>query len=214
MKKIEVLYKLDEGGVKPSQGYENDYAYDMYASEGVIVPPSTFESVKIPTNLKMAFDPTKMGLKVSLRSGVASNTPLIMANSPGIIEGTYRDGIKILVRNAFLESVLVDFIFTEDGEKIKVTEVPKKILNQAKKFHTAEMKKLEYGKLTKETKDVLYNTHVPNGSIYVRKHTRIAQLHMQEKVTVDFVRVNDLPESRRGIRGLGSSGTERKGDKA
>lgn len=210
MKKIEVMYKLDEGGVRPTQGYENDYAYDMYASEGVIVPPSTFESVKIPTNLKTAFDPTEAGMKVSLRSGVASNTPLVVSNTPGIVEGTYRGGIKILVRNAFLESVLVDFIFTEEGEKIKVVDVPKKILNQAKKFHMAEMEKLEYGKLTQETKNVLYNTHVPNGSIYVRKHTRIAQLHMQEKIAIDFVKVNELPESERGNRGIGSSGTKKK----
>ncbi|WP_220428491.1 hypothetical protein, partial [Streptococcus lutetiensis] len=89
MKKLEVMYKKEKGAVKPTQGYEGDFAFDMYASEGRLVPPLTFRSVPVPTNLKTAFDPIEAGMFISLRSGCASKTPLIVSNSPGIVEGTY-----------------------------------------------------------------------------------------------------------------------------
>lgn len=211
MNEIEVLYTLGKNGIKPTQGYEDDYAHDVYASEGKIVPPSSFKSIMIPTELKTAFDPIEAGLKVSLRSGIALKTPLIVSNAPGIIEGDYRNGIGILVRNTFIDNSLVDFLFDEKGNKVMVDKVPNKILKEAREFHLAEAEQLGYGELNEETQKMLYKTHVPRGTVYIAKHTRIAQLHMQAKLHLSLTRVNELPESIRGERGFGSSGTTKGG---
>ena len=147
-------------------------------------------------------------MKVSLRSGVAAKTPLIVSNTPGIIEGTYRDGIKILVRNTFIDNRLVDFVFNVEGERVPVKEIPEDVMNKALEFYKEETELLGYGDTTPEVKDMVYKTHVPAGTIYVAKHDRIAQMHFQDKITANFINSKTLPKSERGKKGLGSSGTK------
>lgn len=206
MKKIEVMYKEGKNVKEPTQGYPGDFAYDIYASKGVLVPPLTFKSIMVETDLKMAFDPIEAGMKVSLRSGAAANTPLLVSNSPGIVEGTYRDGIKVLIRNSFIDNRLVDFAFNLKGERIPVSSIPKEVMARALKFYNEETTKLGYGDTSPEVKKMVYKTHVPAGTIYIAKGDRPAQIHFQEKVTAEFVPTNTLPDSVRGTGGLGSSG--------
>lgn len=213
MEEIKVLYKKTKNGKVPTQGYPDDFAYDIYTSKGVLVPPLTFKSVQVETDLKMAFDPIKAGMKVSLRSGAASKTPLIVSNSPGIVEGTYRDGIKILVRNTFIDNRLVDFAFNSRGERIPVSHIPPAVLTQARRFYNDETELLEYGEIAPEVKDKVYKTHVPAGTIYVAKGDRIAQIHYQSRLPATFEPTDELPESTRGERGLGSSGVRAKEEK-
>jgi dUTPase len=211
---VNVQYKKDYNAVVPTQGYENDFAYDMYASEGVMVPPLTFKSIQVPTGLRTAFDPTLYGMKVNLRSGAAANTPLILANGTGIIEGTYRDGIKILVRNTFIDNRLVDFAFNVKGERIAVADIPKSVLQRAKEKFNEETKLLGYEKATSQIEKDVFVTKVPAGTIYIAEGDRVAQMHFSPKVFAYFTEAEgDLPESVRGEGGLGSSGSSLKEQK-
>jgi len=207
LERTKVLYKKDYNAITPTQGYDDDYAYDLYAAEGRLVAPCTFKSVLIPTGLRTSFDPVKYGAKVNLRSGVALKTPLVLANSTGIIEGTYRGYWGIAVRNTFIDNRLVDFAFDVKGKRINVTDIPKSVLQQAKDFYLKEMKLVGL-KPTAETKRDIYATKVPAGTIYVAEGDRIAQVHLDHKVYVDWVETDELPESVRGEGGFGSSGTK------
>lgn len=211
---VDVLFKKDYNATVPTQGYENDFAYDMYASEGVLVPPLTFKSRQVLTGFRTAFDPTDMGMKINLRSGAAFNTPLILSNGTGIIEGTYRDGIKILVRNTFIDSRLLTFAFNVKGEPIEVKDIPKSVLQAAKELFDKETQLLGYDKSTSQLEKELFVTKVPAGTIYIAEGDRIAQMHLQKKVFANFIESEgDLPDSVRGLGGLGSSGSTLKEQK-
>lgn len=209
MKELEVFYNTTEG-LKPTQGYEDDFAYDMYASEGTLVSPLTFKSVIIPTDLKTAFDPIEAGMHVSLRSGAAFNTPLIMANSPGIIEGTYRNGIGIIVRNCFIDNSPVDFVFDIKGNRVPLSEVPNVVKKKARKLFDEENERLGYAPSASELGKAMFKTKVPRGTVYVAKHDRIAQMFFAPKYQAKFIEEQNLPETVRGTGGFGSSGSSKK----
>lgn len=208
MKQIDVLYNLSKDGVEPTQGYELDYAYDVYASKGVLVPPLTFKSVRIHTGLRTAFDPELVGLMANLRSGIAANTPLILSNGTGIIEGTYRGEIQILVRNSFIDNSLVPFVLTLKGEQVPISELPKEVLEEARRFYEEETNLLGYEGIDKTVQQIAYQTVVPRGTIYIQKHERVAQLSLSDKFSINWIETDKLPESVRQEGGLGSSGVK------
>lgn len=208
--KVKVLYKKDYNAVVPTQGYEDDYAYDLYASEGRLVPPCTFKSVIVPTGFRTAFDPTKYGLKMNLRSGAAAGTPLILSNGTGIIEGTYRKGWGILLRNTFIDNRLVDFAFDVEGNRIEVKDIPKSVLQNAKDFFNKETKNLGYEKAVPEIERDIFVKLVPAGTIYVAEGDRVVQVHFDHKTYVEWEEADELPDSVRKEKGLGSSGSKLK----
>lgn len=211
MKNITVMYERNEKVTEPTQGYEDDFAYDLYSSEGRLVPPLTFKSVIIPTDFKIAFDPTEAGMKVALRSGVAANTPLILSNAPGIVEGSYRKGVGVLVRNTFIDNRLVDFVFNEKGERIPFSTVPSHVKKAAKEAFNEEQKALGYDiPLNKDQQRDIFTKLAPGGTIYIAKETRIAQIYFSPKYYAKFDPTVTLPDSVRGENGLGSSGTGKK----
>lgn len=209
MKKVKVLYNTVEG-LKPTQGYKGDFCVDIYASEGRLIPPLSFKSIKVPTDFRLAFDPDEFGLKMNLRSGVSANTPIIMSNSTGIVEGNFRDQMRILVRNTFIDNSLVDFAFTSEAERIPVSEIPADVLANAREFFEAELSLLGYPPADDERGQEVFKSVVPRGTVYIAKHNRVAQIHFQEKVEPEFIYEDNLPDSNRGKRGLGSSGVEKK----
>ncbi|ALA13006.1 dUTP nucleotidohydrolase [Bacillus phage TsarBomba] len=210
MKKVDVLYNTEEG-LKPTQAYPGDFAYDIYASEGRLVPPMTFSSVIVPTDFKLAFDPDEYGLKMNLRSGVSVDTPLILSNGTGIVEGTYRNGLGIILRNVFTDNRLVPFAFDTAGNRVEVSSIPKQVLRKARKDYEEESEKLGYESLTPYLKEHVFVDLVPAGTVYIAKHIRVAQIHFQEKVEAEFTKSAKLPDSVRGTKGTGSSGTKKKG---
>lgn len=210
MKKVKVLYKKDYNATVPTQGYDEDFAYDIYASEGRLVPPCTFKSIIVPTGFRTAFDPTEYGMKMNLRSGAAAKTPLVLSNGTGIIEGTYRNGLGILIRNTFIDNRIVDFAFDVNGKRIAVKDIPKHVLQNAKQFFDEETKMLGYEKAIPEIERDIYVTHVPAGTIYIAEGDRVAQIHFADKVYAQFEEADELPETIRGEGGLGSSGSKLK----
>lgn len=210
MKEIDVKYKKDKKGVVPTQGYEEDFAYDMYASKGVLVPPLTFKSIKVPTGLRTEFNPLEVGMKVSLRSGVASKTPLVLSNSPGIIEGTYRGELQILVRNSFIDSHLVNFAFNLKGERVYLKDIPSYVLKEARNFYEEETELLGYDDVGEEHYETVYRRLVPRGTVYIAEKDRLAQLHMSSKYKINWCPTKKLTETVRGEKGIGSSGIKNK----
>lgn len=144
VEELEVLYTL-EGGQVPTNAHGDDFCEDVYASEGRLIPPGTFKSVLVPTGIKTAFD-AKYGMKLNTRSGSGYHTPLILSNSTGIIEGTYRGTIGVLLRNTYMDNSVVDFVFNTKGERVPLSEVPKDVLDNAREFYVEESVKLGYPK--------------------------------------------------------------------
>lgn len=200
------VHVLKNDATTPTQGYENDFAYDLYAAESRLVPTSTFRSTQIPTSLKLAFDPVKAGMFVSLRSGAAARTPLIVSNSPGIVEGTYRDGIQILVRNAFIDTSLVDFAIDMEGKRVPMREVASTAKKAAVQNFKEELELLGYPFSDNHKK--LFTDVVPLGTIYIRKGERVAQASFLPKIKAVFEETDQLPPSQRGEKGFGSSGVK------
>src|SRR5206468_11628604 len=185
----------------------------MYAAVGALVPPLTFKAVIIPTQFKTAFDPKQAGELVALRSGIGANTPLIITNAPGIIEGTYRGEHNILVRNMFIDNSLVPFVFDIKGRQIPLSEVPKDVLDEARQKFLEESEQLGYPALNEVQEQTVFKTVIPRGTIYVAKHDRIAQLFYVNKIKANFIESDSLPESIRGEGKFGSSGSNAKGEK-
>ncbi|QEM43168.1 deoxyuridine triphosphatase [Bacillus phage Chotacabras] len=132
-------------GYLPENAHGNDFCDDIRAAEGRLVPPSTFKSVLVPTGLKTAFADT-YGMKANSRSGSAYHTPIILSNCTGIIEGTYRGFLGILLRNTFVDSSVVDFVFDAKGKRIPLSEVPKEVLENARQFYEDDSITLGYDK--------------------------------------------------------------------
>lgn len=210
MKEIEVLYLEDKDLIVPSQGYEDDFAYDIYASEGRLVPHSTFKSIIIPTNLRTAFDPIEAGMKVALRSGSGAKTPLIIPNSPGIVEGTYRGQVGIIVRNTFADNSLVDFVITPDLKKVPLNTVPNEVKKEARSFFEAESEMLGYNNVNEGNAKQVFKKVVPRGTMYVPKGARIAQVYFSPKIKANWKAAQELPDTERGAGGYGSSGVTKK----
>jgi len=214
MQKVDIQYLQGEDVVVPEQGYEGDFATDLHVSEGRLIPPLSFKSVIIPTKLQTAFDENLVGMKLALRSGVSLNTPLVIPNAPAIIEGTYRNTINVIVRNTFIDNSPVDFVFDLKGNQVPLHEVPNVVKKNAREFFLDELKRLGYPDLNaKDAKDIknqMFKTLVPRGTVYVPKNSRLAQMYFSPKIQPNFVPVNELPPSERGMGGLGSSGVDKK----
>ncbi|AHZ09556.1 dUTP nucleotidohydrolase [Bacillus phage CAM003] len=132
-------------GYLPENAHGNDFCDDIRAAEGRLVPPSTFGSVLVPTGLKTAFS-DRYGMKANTRSGSAYHTPIMLSNCTGIIEGTYRGYLGILLRNVFIDSTLVDFVMDSKGKRIPLSEVPSEVLENAREFYEKDSETLGYDK--------------------------------------------------------------------
>jgi len=132
-------------GYLPENAHGNDFCDDVKAAEGRLIPPSTFKSVLVPTGIKTAFS-DRYGMKANTRSGSAYHTPIILSNCTGIIEGTYRGYLGILLRNTFIDSSMVDFVFDSKGKRIPLSEVPKEVLENAREFYETDSVTLGYDK--------------------------------------------------------------------
>jgi dUTP pyrophosphatase len=65
-------------------------------SEPLTIAPG--QAIRVPTGIAVAIPPGYEG-QVRPRSGLASESPLIIPNSPGTIDSDYRGEIQVIVRN-------------------------------------------------------------------------------------------------------------------
>jgi len=144
VEELEVLY-IAPPGFEPENAHGDDFCEDIRALEGRLVPQGTFKSVLVPTGLKTAFA-TSHGMKLNTRSGSGYHTPLILSNSTGIIEGSYRGYVGVILRNTYQDNSVVDFVFTTKGERVPLSEVPESVLKNARDFYEEDTVNLGYDK--------------------------------------------------------------------
>lgn len=105
---MKAYIELLENGSKPFYKHEGDAGMDIRAAEDVILKPQ--ETKIIRTGIKIAV-PSGVYIAVNPRSGISSNTPLRISNTPGTIDSKYRDEIGVIIQNTSLP-----FYFDENKE--------------------------------------------------------------------------------------------------
>ena len=97
MLKSEVLIKkLHPDAIIPEYKHDGDAGFDFYSLEDYKIRPG--ELIKMKTGLAISFS-DDYELQIRLRSGVATNVPLIIPNAPCTIDSNYRGEIIIPLRN-------------------------------------------------------------------------------------------------------------------
>ena len=102
---------LDPGLHPPSYAHTGDAGLDLVAAVAVTLKPG--ERALVPTGVAVAIPPGYAGL-VLPRSGRALKEGLGIANSPGLIDSSYRGELKVVLVN-------LDFgepIYINRGDKI------------------------------------------------------------------------------------------------
>jgi dUTP pyrophosphatase len=114
----------------PAQAHAGDAAFDLAASESVILVPGAWAAVG--TGLAMAIPPGWAGL-VLPRSGHALRHGVGVVNGPGLIDAGYRGEIRVLLINHGNETVTFEpgdriaqlmVLPVPDLEFIEVDELP------------------------------------------------------------------------------------------
>lgn len=120
MKDIVIPIELcHENAVMPKYAHYTDGAMDIYAIEDKTFNPN--ETTVIKTGLKVAI-PNGYALLIQPRSGMSVNTPLRVANTPGLIDSGYRDEIGVIMWNSSDEEYSIN-----KGDRIaqiRLVEVP------------------------------------------------------------------------------------------
>jgi len=207
-----VNIKLDTEFNKPSQGYNGDFAHDLYTKEDVLVLPDMIGATVVSTGIHTEFDEEKYGMVVSPRSSI-SKLPISMANSIGIVEGTYRGDIGIPVRNTLSTFSLdvMDFAlqYNEETKEIGRISIEELEENYPELLAETQQAYIENYRILRKTEKLLYG-QLPTGTLFIPKGTRIAQAFLVPKIDINWNEVNELSDSERGERGFGSTGSKRK----
>lgn len=208
-----IIMQVKFQGQQPTKGRKKDVAYDTYTREDILVTSGTVGSVKIPLGFKTEFDAESYGMVLAPR-GSFSKLPLSMTNSIGIIEGEYQGEWLALVRAPILGSGLSTKAITlgNDGEltTVNVSEIPSQVLETAKKSFLKDMaimNKLLGSTIPEDIlKNSLFKTHVPTGSVFIKKGSRLFQTFAIDKKEIEWEPVHTFSDSERGEGNLGSSG--------
>lgn len=80
----------------PKRAYNTDTGYDLFSIESKIIKPGETEMIK--TGIAIQF-PESLSAEVRPRSGLAYKHNIIVTNSPGTVDNSYRDEIRVLLHN-------------------------------------------------------------------------------------------------------------------
>jgi len=98
MTKVQVKWaKVHPDAFIPRAAYVGDAGVDLVTVESTVVRPK--ERKLIPTGLKVEI-PEGYELQIRPRSGLFLKSPLILTNSQGTIDSTYRGEVRIIVWNS------------------------------------------------------------------------------------------------------------------
>ena len=88
--------KLHPEAIIPSYAHYGDSGFDLHALEETVLRPN--ETKLVRTGL--AFEiPEGMEIQIRPKSGVSLKTPILIKNTPGTIDSSYRGEVKIIVHN-------------------------------------------------------------------------------------------------------------------
>lgn len=134
---------------------------DVHALEGVLVPPLTFASVEVQTDLEAILRP------IWLHRDVCLNTPLVISNTP--VTPVNEAATTLLVRNSFIDNSLVEFVLNIKGERIPLQQVPSPVKKAARTFYENELNRLDIHNMNKEVDKKIFKSLVPRGTVYIAK---------------------------------------------
>lgn len=215
---MEMKYQLVDGATAPTQGYEGDVAFDTYVRETTVVVSGGLSQTKLPLGIKTEFDHDKYAVLVSPR-GSFSKLPLTLANSVGLVEGTYRGEYLALVRGHLIASgVSSKFITLIDGDlasisikdALKTIPGTKEALGRAKAQFLKDstiMNDIVGRGIPKDVEEELFVSIVPTGTIIIPKDTRLVQVWAVQKEKIEWIESTLLTHTVRGSGAVGSSGT-------
>lgn len=90
--------RLEPEAYLPTKAYTDDAAFDLYALEDTVILPGWENTAKVRTGVSFEL-PQRMALLILPRSSTGLNTPLRIANAPGLVDPGYRGEIVILTTN-------------------------------------------------------------------------------------------------------------------
>lgn len=119
VKIVNIPIELSSNAKAPQYAHTGDGAMDVYAIGNYTVNPG--ETVLVKTGIKTAI-PDGYALLIQPRSGQSLKTKLRVANTPGLIDGGYRDEIGVIIEN--IESPIENIEYsTDDDGNITITSI-------------------------------------------------------------------------------------------
>jgi dUTP pyrophosphatase len=88
--------KIHPDTVTPKYNYKDDSGFDLHTVEEIVLPP--FGRALAPTGLKFNL-PKGYEMQVRSKSGLAINQGLMVLNSPGTVDLSYKGEIKVILFN-------------------------------------------------------------------------------------------------------------------
>lgn len=210
--RVKVKIVVDAGGRMPSQGFQYDVGNDIYTMEDALILPEAIGATIVKTGMHTSFDASQFGLFATPRSSMAK-MPLSLANSVGVIEGTYTGDIGVPLKNnlSHTANMWSPFALTWDEEtkkvvRIDVDKIPTGILREAKERYIEQHNLLFDIEIPEQLEDQIFVEVVPHGSFFVPKGTRLLQVFLLPRYDIDWHKVDSLEETERGSGGFGSTG--------
>ena len=96
---------------KVTKGHDDDAAWDLHATESVVVSDG-FRRV-ISTGVTLELEPDEVALVCS-RSGLAAKHGVFVLNAPGVIDAGYKGEVQVILHN----SDRVNAFWVEEGDRI------------------------------------------------------------------------------------------------
>jgi dUTP pyrophosphatase len=88
--------KINDDAVTPKYNFGDDSGFDLHTVEEIVLPP--FGRALAPTGLKFNL-PKGYEMQVRSKSGLAINQGLMVLNSPGTVDLSYKGEIKVILFN-------------------------------------------------------------------------------------------------------------------
>lgn len=119
VKIVNIPIELSSNAKAPQYAHTGDGAMDVYAIGNYTINPG--ETILVKTGIKTAI-PDGYALLIQPRSGQSLKTKLRVANTPGLIDGGYRDEIGVIIEN--IESPIENIEYsTDDDGNITITSI-------------------------------------------------------------------------------------------
>jgi dUTP pyrophosphatase len=88
--------KIHSDAITPKYNYDDDSGFDLHTVEEIVLPP--LGRGLAPTGLKFNL-PSGFEMQVRSKSGLAINQGLMVLNSPGTVDLSYKGEIKVILFN-------------------------------------------------------------------------------------------------------------------
>ena len=95
---------------KVTKGHDDDAAWDLHATESVVVSDGFRRVVK--TGVTLELEPDEVALACS-RSGLAAKHGIFVLNAPGVIDAGYKGEVQVI-----LQSLGGHTFWVEEGDRI------------------------------------------------------------------------------------------------